>query len=169
MKGMINYPETFDRSALTEHQKNILASFFDRRKIFDNYLRANKIPILTCPGCGYPTLTNPRGYEICSICSWQDDYQDDNNADEISGGPNADLSLTQNRIIIGEELDRLAQKLGGKINTDPHEVLLIIARSEKKLYEILKTSSPEVELSAIPFKHFAESGQTFLWQLIETS
>jgi len=31
-----------------------------------------------CPGCGLPTL-NARsgGYEICQICNWEDDSQDD--------------------------------------------------------------------------------------------
>src|SRR5690242_742605 len=120
---MIIYPQQFDRSTLTEHQGNILAAFFERRKIFDDFLRKNRIPILTCPGCGYPTMTSPRGYEICSICSWQDDYQGDNNADEVSGGPNAELSLTENRLIIGEKLNNIAGKLGGRINTNPIEVL----------------------------------------------
>ncbi|MEM9839224.1 MAG: CPCC family cysteine-rich protein [Pseudomonadota bacterium] len=50
-----------------------------------------------CPCCGLPSLTS-RGFdEICSVCWWQDDGQDDPHADEVWGGPNEDYSLTQAR------------------------------------------------------------------------
>ena len=35
--------------------------------------------------------------EICKVCFWHDDGQDDPNADEVWGGPNKDLSLAQAR------------------------------------------------------------------------
>jgi len=35
--------------------------------------------------------------EICPVCFWHDDGQDDPHADEVWGGPNKDLSLTQAR------------------------------------------------------------------------
>ena len=50
-----------------------------------------------CPCCGYPTLTERGGYDICPLCFWEDDGQDDHNADEIFGGPNSDYSLTEAR------------------------------------------------------------------------
>lgn len=50
-----------------------------------------------CPCCGYPTLSERGGYEICSLCFWEDDGQDDPNADEVWGGPNSDYSLTEAR------------------------------------------------------------------------
>jgi len=50
-----------------------------------------------CPCCGYPTLTERGGYDICLICWWEDDGQDDASADEIWGGPNSDYSLTEAR------------------------------------------------------------------------
>jgi hypothetical protein len=31
------------------------------------------------------------------VCFWEDDGQDDHDADEVRGGPNAELSLTQAR------------------------------------------------------------------------
>jgi len=50
-----------------------------------------------CPCCLFKTLFGPAGYEICSVCFWEDDGQDDHDADEVRGGPNGDLSLTQAR------------------------------------------------------------------------
>ena len=53
--------------------------------------------LIACPCCGYATLGEVAGYEICPICCWEDDGQDDSNADEIFGGPNP-VSLTQARM-----------------------------------------------------------------------
>ena len=39
--------------------------------------------------------TGRGGFEICPVCFWQDDGQDDHDADEVRGGPNRDLSLSQ--------------------------------------------------------------------------
>ncbi|MEK3797022.1 CPCC family cysteine-rich protein [Peribacillus sp. FSL H8-0477] len=36
-----------------------------------------------CPCCGFPTLDERDAYEICVLCKWQDDGQDDLNADEV--------------------------------------------------------------------------------------
>lgn len=53
---------------------------------------------VTCPCCGYPTLPDERSFEHCYLCDWEDDrQQDDHNADEETGGPNGDYSLTQAR------------------------------------------------------------------------
>ena len=101
----------FDSSSLDQEQKQILQDLTYRRKIFDTYLFEKKIPLATCPGCGYPTLHERGAYEICDICNWEDDYQDDKEADEIWGGPNSDLSLTENRINIGIELQATAREL----------------------------------------------------------
>ncbi len=50
-----------------------------------------------CPCCGYITLDERGGYEICAVCFWEDDGQDDHDADRIRGGPNHGLSLTKAR------------------------------------------------------------------------
>ncbi|TXK35133.1 hypothetical protein FR742_38395 [Nonomuraea sp. C10] len=50
-----------------------------------------------CPCCGFLTLNVRGGYEICPVCFWEDDGQDDHDADEVHGGPNYELSLTQGR------------------------------------------------------------------------
>lgn len=46
-----------------------------------------------CPCCGYPTLEERQGWEICCLCNWEDDPH----ADEVWGGPNQDYSLTEAR------------------------------------------------------------------------
>jgi hypothetical protein len=40
--------------------------------------------------------------EICKVCFWQDDGQDDHNADDVLGGPNGWLSLRQARLNFAE-------------------------------------------------------------------
>jgi len=52
---------------------------------------------LRCPCCGLKTLGERGGYEICAVCFWEDDGQDDDDADEVLGGPNGDLSLSMGR------------------------------------------------------------------------
>ncbi|MEK8038405.1 CPCC family cysteine-rich protein [Burkholderia contaminans] len=52
---------------------------------------------LRCPCCRFKTLSERGGYEICAVCFWEDDGQDDDDADEVLGGPNGDLSLTKGR------------------------------------------------------------------------
>lgn len=50
-----------------------------------------------CPCCRFLTLGGRGGFEICEVCFWEDDGQDDPDADAVLGGPNGDLSLTQAR------------------------------------------------------------------------
>ncbi|MEV6005643.1 CPCC family cysteine-rich protein [Streptomyces sp. NPDC051976] len=50
-----------------------------------------------CPCCSYITLTQRSYHEICPVCYWEDDGQDDHDADEVRGGPNRGLSLTEAR------------------------------------------------------------------------
>ncbi|MBC8140388.1 MAG: hypothetical protein H7Y38_02975 [Armatimonadetes bacterium] len=50
-----------------------------------------------CPCCGYKTLSVRGWFEICEVCFWEDDGQDDHDADVVRGGPNYELSLTQGR------------------------------------------------------------------------
>ena len=53
--------------------------------------------LFKCPCCGYPTLRSRGDYEVCYLCNWEDDGQDDFDADTITGGPNGDYSLTEAR------------------------------------------------------------------------
>jgi len=54
-------------------------------------------PRVKCPCCGYLTLERRAEYEICELCNWEDDGQDDESADEVWGGPNSDYSLAEAR------------------------------------------------------------------------
>jgi hypothetical protein len=74
----------------------------DRRLAwFDEYwTRVNARPRdlpLRCPCCGCLTLSKRTVFEICEVCFWEDDGQDDGDADENRGGPNGSLSLTEAR------------------------------------------------------------------------
>jgi Cysteine-rich CPCC len=50
-----------------------------------------------CPCCFNQTLPVRGRFEICRVCFWEDDGQDDSDADVVRGGPNGELSLTQGR------------------------------------------------------------------------
>jgi hypothetical protein len=50
-----------------------------------------------CPCCRYLTMPYPHSFEICPVCGWQDDGQNDQDADEVKGGPNGLLSLSEAR------------------------------------------------------------------------
>ena len=51
-----------------------------------------------CPCCGYPTLDEPSGYEICELCNWEDDGQGDADASIVRGGANGPYSLAEARL-----------------------------------------------------------------------
>jgi len=77
-----------------------------RRAFFDNYgsqptEQAARLPsrgiLFSCPCCGYPTLAGRGTDEICELCWWEDDGQDDDQADEVWGGPNGGYSLNDAR------------------------------------------------------------------------
>jgi Cysteine-rich CPCC len=55
-------------------------------------------PAYRCPCCHFVTLRERGGYEICPVCFWEDDGQDDHDAKEVRGGPNAQLSLAAARV-----------------------------------------------------------------------
>jgi tRNA threonylcarbamoyladenosine biosynthesis protein TsaE len=50
-----------------------------------------------CPCCGNVTLPERGGFDICPVCFWEDDGQDEQDADVVRGGPNGMLSLTAAR------------------------------------------------------------------------
>lgn len=90
---------------------NIKQSIAERRRWFEDNLDCvgrdatpHKGVLFTCPCCGYPTLDERGGYDICCLCNWEDDGQDDPDADKMFGGPNKGYSLTQAR-------DNFAQRL----------------------------------------------------------
>lgn len=55
------------------------------------------VGLVACPCCGHATLTERGGYEICPVCFWEDDGQDNEDADTCRGGPNR-VSLREGRL-----------------------------------------------------------------------
>ena len=51
-----------------------------------------------CPCCSFPTLSERSAYDICTICWWEDDGQDEVSKDEVWGGPNGKYSLSNARL-----------------------------------------------------------------------
>lgn len=57
-------------------------------------------------------------FEICPVCFWEDDGQDDHDADHVRGGPNRGLSLTEARRnfrVMGAGDERRAQFVRGPL------------------------------------------------------
>ena len=53
---------------------------------------------LRCPCCFCLTLSERGSFDICPVCYWEDDGQDEYDADVLRGGPNGNLSLTRARL-----------------------------------------------------------------------
>ena len=81
-------------------------SYWERRRFFEVYSigpnrqaggeQSNEVTY-ACPCCGYPTLRALGEFDICSLCCWEDDGQDDVDADLVRGGPNQSFSLIEAR------------------------------------------------------------------------
>ncbi|MDG1332373.1 MAG: CPCC family cysteine-rich protein, partial [Crocinitomicaceae bacterium] len=134
------YPTNFN-TKLTADDEQILAHFEQRRTSFDDYIKSTDQEIFTCPSCGFPTIDERGVHNICDICDWQDDGQDDEDADETWGGPNGKLSLTKSRLLIGHELQNLADSLNGTIVTN-----------QEKCFSILKEHNRRMEISGNKIK-----------------
>lgn len=52
--------------------------------------------LVPCPCCGYATLTGRGAHEICPVCFWEDDGQDNDASDQRRAGPNR-VSLREAR------------------------------------------------------------------------
>jgi hypothetical protein len=75
-----------------------------RRRWFETYVDLKRVTgeakpgmHYSCPCCHCRTLDERGGYDICPVCFWEDDGQDDHNADLVTGGPNGCISLTDAR------------------------------------------------------------------------
>lgn len=51
-----------------------------------------------CPCCKFKTLYGRGQDEICPVCFWHDDGQDEADAERVLGGPNRGLSLRQAQV-----------------------------------------------------------------------
>jgi hypothetical protein len=104
-----------------------------------------------CPCCGYPTLGQLNAYEICELCNWEDDGQDDSNAEEVRGGPNADYSLAEARrnfkvyrVMYAPERDQRITGADSKLEYDTKGQLIAV-------FEKLRSAATS-ELTAIELK-----------------
>ena len=73
-----------------------------------------------CPCCKYPTLTVREAYEVCPLCRWEDDGQDDPDADEFQEGSPNGRSLTQARANFTAHLDQFDAENRPKTLADPN-------------------------------------------------
>lgn len=79
------------------------AELAQRRAWFEDYSAQENItaPLgggpYACPCCQHITLAERGAYDICQVCFWEDDGQDEHDAEKVRGGPNGPLSLTQAR------------------------------------------------------------------------
>ena len=67
-------------------------------KPFKNVIAVTKREVsYRCPCCKFKTLHGRAQDEICPVCFWEDDGQDEHDADIVRGGPNGALSLREAR------------------------------------------------------------------------
>lgn len=57
--------------------------------------------LFACPACGFKTLEETCGYDICQICGWEDDPSALWNPEEVSGPNNETLVNWQRRVLEG--------------------------------------------------------------------
>ncbi|BCL78597.1 hypothetical protein ccbrp13_10620 [Ktedonobacteria bacterium brp13] len=98
--------EDKDESDMTEEmdneaiRKRYLQHFVDYIDILDNksvHAEPQEGVKYQCPCCGYKTLEERGGFDICPVCFWEDDGQDDADAAvNRPFGPNH-ISLVQAR------------------------------------------------------------------------
>ena len=143
----------------------ILQNFFDRRKIFDDYIKEKKLNLYTCPSCGYSILEERGGFEICSICDWEDDGQDDEEADEVWGGPNGKLSLTDSRIQIGLKLSEMEKYIQKKLDLDPEKVTNRLGIRGLKIEAFANTIPMDADISSQIYTDYASLKENSLVDL----
>lgn len=130
---MSDFFKKIDPTSLGEDYELVLAEFSTFRKNMENFVRSNNLKAHCCPCCGYPTLEERGGYEICVICNWEDEDQDGESADEIWGGANGSISLTEARYNFNSSLHSYEAQTGKKKILDPKAVLLIVSTLNTEL------------------------------------
>lgn len=131
-----------------------LEIFSLRRQKFDAYLKSNGLQnpelsyedkFFTCPGCGFPTLHERRDFEVCSICNWEDDGQDDTRANEVWNGPNGEVSLSEHRLMVMEVLENAFRKF----ENHPDQFLEILKKHFVKEEELAEQLIEEDDEKAL--------------------
>jgi hypothetical protein len=78
-------------------RKQWFESYVDKLEHHSIIEAAQEDVMYQCPCCKYKTLGERGGHEICNICFWEDDGQDEHDATVVRGGPNGSLSLAKGR------------------------------------------------------------------------
>jgi hypothetical protein len=94
-----------------------------------------------CPCCRYPTLRERGSYEICILCFWEDDGQDDPAADQVWGGPNYDYSLTEARKNFRSYLTQYRPEDSRHFERETVPEVLAIKRRIISAFEEMRTAS----------------------------
>lgn len=105
----------------------------------------------SCPCCGYMTLSSRCQYDICAICFWEDDGQDEQEANAVWGGPNGDYSLTSYRVEMHDWLEQL--KTG---NTDLNENERLAGKTLNELDNLIEHNKTDKELVLSKIKKACE-------------
>lgn len=83
-----------ERAKAVEHWFHQTIEDMDKQSVFASPQKGMRY---LCPCCHYKTLEERGGYDICPVCFWEDDGQDDEDAETNRVfGPNH-MSLTQAR------------------------------------------------------------------------
>lgn len=100
--------ERFDEGLLTAMDRELLADHGRRRDRFARALTDSNIlhHKHLCPACGFPTLNERAGYEVCVICLWEDGAPE---ADPTLVAPPNYTSLMQARIKVSGMLRAFEQ------------------------------------------------------------
>ena len=76
--------------------QSITNEFLCEKLNIDN-IAGEPVELEACPCCGYRTISERGNYDICKICWWEDDGQDNKHSERIMGGPNYGISLVMGR------------------------------------------------------------------------
>ncbi|MDQ4077416.1 MAG: hypothetical protein M3220_14365 [Chloroflexota bacterium] len=109
-----------------------------------------------CPCCGYPTLLERGSYEICELCNWEDDGQDDPHADEVWGGPNGAYSLSEARANFKQYLIMYSpDDLASRINASDSPMEQQAKRAIMAAFDAMLTEADPQALNALWQRVFA--------------
>jgi hypothetical protein len=133
-------------------------SLWVRRKFFDSYgnrdnEHAAKLPPrgirFTCPCCGYPTLAGRATFEICSLCWWEDDGQDDEDAETVRGGSNHHYSLAEARLNFEDYMVMYPPESDIRIGGPDSDEIKAIKRTIIAAFDQMMSAPPAAELDRL--------------------
>jgi len=67
------------------------------KKLNIDKIIGESIKLESCPCCGNRTIGERGNYEICKVCWWEDEGQDNQHSEQVMGGPNYEISLVMGR------------------------------------------------------------------------